>query len=77
MLVKRKRQSGDEVASLIKEKVRFACENTLRDKAIPPDKLLPGVTTPPAGAVEVCRAAGRVRRFQALDGHLGRMVAVS
>jgi intracellular sulfur oxidation DsrE/DsrF family protein len=56
LLVKEKSQLGDEVARLIKEKVRFvACENTLRDKSIPKDKLLPGVTTTPSGAVEVIR----------------------
>ncbi len=56
LLVMEKSQFGDVVESLIKEKVRFeACENTLRDKAIPKDKLLPGVTTTPSGAVEVVR----------------------
>ena len=56
LLVKEKSQHDDEVESLIKEKVRFvACENTLRDKSIPKDKLLPGVTTTPSGAVEVVR----------------------
>ena len=56
LLVKEKSQYGDEVERLIKDKVRFAaCENTLRDKAIPKDKLLPGVTTTPSGAVEVVR----------------------
>ena len=56
LLVKEKSQHAAEVERLIKEKVRFvACENTLRDKAIPKDKLLPGVTTIPSGAVEVIR----------------------
>jgi intracellular sulfur oxidation DsrE/DsrF family protein len=56
LLVKEKSQHGDEVERLIKEKVRFAaCENTMRDKSIPKDKLLPGVTTTPSGAVEVIR----------------------
>jgi intracellular sulfur oxidation DsrE/DsrF family protein len=56
LLVKDKSQHADEVARLIKEKVRFAaCENTLRDKSIPMDNLLPGVTTTPSGAVEVIR----------------------
>lgn len=56
LLVTGKSQHADEVERLIKEKVRFAaCENTLRDKAIPKDKLLPGVTTTPSGAVEVLR----------------------
>jgi intracellular sulfur oxidation DsrE/DsrF family protein len=45
-----------DVDRLVKAKVRFAaCENTLRHKAIARDKLLPGVTTVPAGAVEVIR----------------------
>lgn len=56
LLVKEKSQHADEVGRLLKEKVRFAaCENTLREKAISKDKLLPGVTTTPAGAVEVIR----------------------
>ena len=56
LLVKEKSQNADEVERLIKAKVRFAaCENTLRDKAIAKDKLLPGVMTTPSGAVEVIR----------------------
>lgn len=56
LLVKEKSRHADEVARLVKEKVRFAaCENTLRDKSIPKEKLLPGVTTIPSGAVEVIR----------------------
>ena len=56
LLVKDKTDHADEVARLIKEGVRFAaCENTLRDKSIPKENLLPGVTTVPAGAVEVIR----------------------
>ena len=56
LLVKEKSQNADEVERLVKAKVRFAaCENTLRDKAISKDKLLPGVTTTPSGAVEVIR----------------------
>lgn len=56
LLVKEKSQHADEVGRLIKEKVRFAaCENTLKDKGIPKDNLLPGVTTTPSGAVEVIR----------------------
>ena len=56
LLVQGKSQNAEAVAELVKAKVRFeACENTLRDKAIPKDKLLPGVTTTPSGAVEVVR----------------------
>ena len=54
LLVKDKSEHADEVARLIKEGVRFvACENTLRDKSILKESLLPGVTTVPSGAVEV------------------------
>lgn len=56
LLVQEKSQNADQVEQLIKAKVRFAaCENTLREKSIPKDKLLPGVTTTPSGAVEVVR----------------------
>jgi len=56
LLVKDKSDHADEVARLIKEGVRFvACENTLRDKSIPKENLLPDVTTVPSGAVEVIR----------------------
>lgn len=56
LLVREKSQHTEEVGRLIKEKVRFAaCENTLRDRSIPKEKLLPGVTTVPSGAVEVIR----------------------
>ena len=56
LLVQDKSQNAEAVAELVKAKVRFeACENTLRDKAILKDKLLPGVTTTPSGAVEVVR----------------------
>ena len=54
LLVKDKTDHADDVARLIKEGVRFAaCENTLRDKSIPKENLLPDVTTVPSGAVEV------------------------
>lgn len=56
LLVKDKTVHADEVARLIKEGVRFAaCENTLREKSIPKENLLPDVTTVPSGAVEVIR----------------------
>jgi intracellular sulfur oxidation DsrE/DsrF family protein len=56
LLVTEKSQHADEVERLIKEKVRFvACENTMRDRSITKDNLLPGVTTIPSGAVEVIR----------------------
>ncbi len=45
---------ADDVAKLLKQGVQFvACENTLREKSISKDKLLPGVATVPSGAVEV------------------------
>ncbi len=56
LLVKDKSDHADELARLIKDGVHFAaCENTLRDKSIPKENLLPGVTTVPSGAVEVIR----------------------
>ena len=56
LLVKDQSDHGDEVVRLIKAGVRFvACENTLRDKSIPIEKLLPDVTRVPSGAVEVIR----------------------
>jgi intracellular sulfur oxidation DsrE/DsrF family protein len=56
LLVKGKSRHADEVERLIKAKVRFAaCENTMRDKSIPKDDLLPSVTTTPSGAVEIIR----------------------
>lgn len=56
LLVRDKSEHADEVARLVKEGVRFAaCENTLRDTSIPKERLLPGVTTVPSGAVEVIR----------------------
>jgi intracellular sulfur oxidation DsrE/DsrF family protein len=56
LLVEDMTNQTDEVARLIKEGVTFvACENTLRDKSIPKEKLLPDVTTVPSGAVEVIR----------------------
>lgn len=56
LVVKDKGEHAEEVAKLVKDGVRFAaCENTLRDKSIPKDSLLPGVVTVPSGAVEVVR----------------------
>ena len=56
LLVKDMTAQADDVARLINEGVRFAaCENTLRDKSIPKENLLPDVTTVPSGAVEVIR----------------------
>jgi len=56
LVVKDKSPDAGEVGRLIKEGVKFeACENTLRDKDIPKESLIPGVTTVPSGAVEVVR----------------------
>lgn len=54
LLVQGDTKHADKVQELIGNGVSFvACENTLKDKSIPKDKLLAGVTTVPAGAVEI------------------------
>lgn len=54
LLVEDKTEHAAEVARLQEEGVRFAaCENTMREKSIDKAGLLPGVTTVPAGAVEI------------------------
>lgn len=56
LVVKDKSPDAAEVERLINEGVKFAaCENTLKDKGIPKDSLIPGVTTVPSGAAEVVR----------------------
>lgn len=56
LLVKDKSDHADAVAQLIKQGVRFAaCENTLHEKSIPKESLLPDVTTVPSGAIEIIR----------------------
>ena len=56
LVVKDKSPDAAEVERLIKEGVKFeACENTLKDKGIPKENLIPGVTTVPSGAAEVVR----------------------
>lgn len=56
LVVKDKSPDATQVDRLIKEGVKFeACENTLRDKGIPKESLIPGVTTVPSGAAEVVR----------------------
>jgi uncharacterized protein len=56
-LVERARsEHADAVAALIKKGVAFvACENTMRQKSIKTEDLLPGVGTVPSGALEVVR----------------------
>ena len=54
LLVKDQSKYAAEVERLSKEGVRFAaCENTMRDRSITKDQLLPAVVTVPSGAVEV------------------------
>lgn len=56
LLVEHESAHADQVRSLAARKVRFvACKNTLKDKAIAEDRLLPGVEVVPSGAVEVLR----------------------
>lgn len=56
LLVKDQSQHAAEVERLNKAGVRFvACENTMREKSIAKEGLLPGVVTVPSGAVEVVR----------------------
>ena len=56
LLVKDKSSHGEEVTRLMKDKVRFAaCENTMKEKGIAKEQLLPGVETVPSGAFEVIK----------------------
>jgi intracellular sulfur oxidation DsrE/DsrF family protein len=56
LLLKDKSAAPGEIATLMKSGVRFAaCENTMREKSIKKEDLLPGVVTVPSGAVEVIR----------------------
>lgn len=51
---------AEEVAKLLGQGVQFvACENTMHEKSIPREKLLPDVGTVPSGAVEVIRRQQR------------------
>lgn len=60
-LVEKARTDHTEaVAALVKQGVRFvACENTMRQKSIRKEDLLPGVGTVPSGALEVIRKQQR------------------
>lgn len=60
-LVEKARTDHAEVVEALLEKgVRFvACENTMRQKSIRKEDLLPGVGTVPSGAVEVVRKQRR------------------
>ncbi len=56
LLVKDQSEHAAEVERLNKQGAGFAAsENTMRDKSISKDSLLPGVVTVPSGAVEVVR----------------------
>lgn len=56
LLVKGTTPAAADVERLMKLGVHFAaCENTMRERSIPQEDLLPGVVTVPSGAVEVVR----------------------
>lgn len=54
LVVKDQTKNAEEIEKLIKKGIRFvACENTMKDKSIKHQDLLPGVSTVPSGAVEI------------------------
>lgn len=56
LVEKARTDHAEAVEGLIKKGVRFvACENTMRQKSVRKEDLLPGVGTVPSGAVEVVR----------------------
>ncbi len=56
LVVKEQSKHAETVEALRKRGVRFvACENTMRDRSIRKEDLLPGVGTVPSGALEVVR----------------------
>ncbi|WP_165253362.1 DsrE family protein [Paludisphaera soli] len=56
LVEKARSDHAEAVASLVKQGVEFAaCENTMRQKSIREEDLLPGVATVPSGALEVIR----------------------
>ena len=56
LLVEKQTKHADQIGKLLKQGVQFAaCENTMREKSISKDDLLPGVTPVPSGAAEVVR----------------------
>lgn len=56
LVEKARTDHAEAVEALIKKGVKFvACENTMRQKSIRKEDLLPGVGTVPSGAVEVVR----------------------
>jgi len=60
LVEKARTDHAEAVLALIEKGVRFvACENTMRQKSIRKDDLLPGVGTVPSGAFEVVRRQQR------------------
>ncbi len=56
LVEKARSELAAEVAALAEQGVRFvACQNTMRERSIGADDLLPGVGTVPSGAYEVVR----------------------
>lgn len=56
LVEKARTELADEVAALAGQGVRFvACQNTMRQRSIRPEDLLPGVATVASGAYEVVR----------------------
>jgi intracellular sulfur oxidation DsrE/DsrF family protein len=56
LLVEKQTKHAEQIGKLLKQGVQFAaCENTMREKSISKDDLLPGVTPVPSGAAEVVR----------------------
>jgi len=56
LVEKARTELADDVAALINQGVRFvACQNTMRQRSIRPEDLLPGVGTVPSGAYEIVR----------------------
>ncbi|MBX6315580.1 MAG: DsrE family protein [Isosphaeraceae bacterium] len=60
LVEKTRTEHAEAVEALIQQGVRFvACENTMRQKSIRKEDLLPGVGTVPSGAAEVVRKQQR------------------
>lgn len=56
LLVKDRSAHAEQVRQLVQQGVRFAaCANTMRDRSIRKEDLLPGVAIVPSGIVEVVR----------------------
>jgi intracellular sulfur oxidation DsrE/DsrF family protein len=56
LVEKTRSDHAEQVSALIKRGVRFvACRNTMKQKSIKPEDLIPGVEVVPAGALEVIR----------------------